>query len=259
MSDAKDTEEQAKARPDEIGDDEIACVEALLFSSDSPLKPAKIVEAAGLEGKRVVTRAVEALNRRYDETHCAFRIESIADGYQMLTRPEYHDLVARLFRAKSESKLSPAALETLAIVAYRQPVLRADLEAIRGVASGEVLRGLMDKQLVKIVGRAEVIGRPMLYGTTRRFLEVFGLRNLADLPRAEELRRAAPEQATRAQASPTTEDSPEQDAETGTPAPEESPVQDTQADTPEANNTEPQPETPGPEAPQEQESGHAAS
>ena len=86
-------------------------------------------------------------------------------------------------------RLSQAALETLAIVAYRQPILRADVEAIRGVASGEVLRGLMDKQLVKIVGRAEVIGRPMLYGTTRRFLEIFGLKRIEDLPRVEELRR----------------------------------------------------------------------
>jgi segregation and condensation protein B len=92
---------------------------------------------------------------------------------------------------KKDSRLSQAAMETLAIVAYRQPILRADIESIRGVASGEVLRGLLERQLVKIVGRAEVIGRPMLYGTSKRFLEVFGLASLDDLPRVEELRSGA--------------------------------------------------------------------
>ena len=106
----------------------------------------------------------------------------------MLTLPQYREVLGRLHKARSESKLSQAALESLAIVAYRQPILRADVEAIRGVASGEVLRTLMEKQLVKIVGRAEVIGRPMLYGTTRRFLDVFGLGSIEDLPRVEELR-----------------------------------------------------------------------
>ena len=124
----------------------------------------------------------------------------------MLTRPEYHDVVRRLFKNKSDSKLSQAAMETLAIVAYRQPILRADIEAIRGVASGEMLRSLMDKNLVKIVGRAEVLGRPMLYGTTRRFLEVFGLNSLDDLPNVEALRggRDAADQAKPAKGQETT-------------------------------------------------------
>jgi len=97
-------------------------------------------------------------------------------------------VIGRLFKNKSDSKLSQAAMETLAIVAYRQPILRADIEAVRGVASGEMLRSLMDKNLVKIVGRAEVLGRPMLYGTTRQFLEVFGLNGIDDLPNVEALR-----------------------------------------------------------------------
>lgn len=187
------------------GRDEVSCVEALLFAADSPLRAAKIAQAAGLGGKRDVTRAVEALNERYEQSGSAFRIESIAGGYQMLTCPEYHDVLSALFRVRSDSRLSQAALETLAIVAYRQPVLRADIEAIRGVASGEVLRGLLEKQLAKIVGRAEVIGRPMLYGTTRRFLELFGLKDLCDLPRVEEL-RPPPEK-------PSREDEEEEQAE----------------------------------------------
>ena len=109
----------------------------------------------------------------------------------MLTLSCYNHWLKRLLRARSESRLSPAALETLAIVAYKQPVIRADVEAIRGVAVGEVLRSLMQKGLVKIVGRAEVLGRPMLYGTTKKFLQTFGLNTLKDLPKIEELKKPA--------------------------------------------------------------------
>ena len=168
-----------------------ATVEAILFATDSPISPAKIAQLVGLPGRKDVKQAIALLNQRYEQMGCTFRIESIAGGYQMMTQPEYHDVVSRLFKAKGDSRLSQAAMETLAIVAYRQPVLRADIEAIRGVATGEVLRGLMEKQLVKIAGRAEVLGRPMLYGTTRRFLEVFGLSDLKDLPNVEELRSGA--------------------------------------------------------------------
>lgn len=165
-----------------------ATVEAILFATDSPLSAAKIALVAELPNRGLVKRAVAQLNERYEQMGCAFCIEPIAGGYQMLTRPQYHDVVGRLFKNKSDSKLSQAAMETLAIVAYRQPILRADIEAVRGVASGEMLRGLMDKNLVKIVGRAEVLGRPMLYGTTRQFLEVFGLNSIDDLPNVESLR-----------------------------------------------------------------------
>jgi segregation and condensation protein B len=168
-----------------------ATVEAILFSSDAPLTPAKLAQIAELPGQKAVRQAVATLNERYEQTRSSFRIESVAGGYQMLTLPEYHDVLARLYKTRSESKLSQAAMETLAIIAYRQPILRADIEAIRGVACGEVLRGLMEKQMVKIVGRAEILGRPMLYGTTRRFLETFGLNDLQDLPRVEELRGGA--------------------------------------------------------------------
>jgi segregation and condensation protein B len=107
----------------------------------------------------------------------------------MLTLAPYSHWLRKMLRAREDTKLSAAALETLAIVAYKQPIIRADIEAIRGVAAGEVLRSLMYKGLVKITGRAEVIGRPMLYGTTRKFLEVFGLNALKDLPKSEELKK----------------------------------------------------------------------
>ena len=188
----------AEGDPDEAAEPagpvevDVSAVEAILFATDSPLSPAKLAEVACLEGGRRAARlAVETLNARYAQMGCAFRIESLAGGYQMLTLPEYNDVLARLLKVRSESKLSQAALETLAIIAYRQPILRADVEAIRGVQAGEVIRSLMEKGLVKIVGRAEEIGRPMLYGTTRRFLEIFGLSSLADLPKVEELASGA--------------------------------------------------------------------
>lgn len=163
-------------------------IEAVLFASDGPLSAerlADIVEA----GVRQVRQHIENLNNKYQVNNSAFRIEQIAGGYQMLTLNNYKSWLEKLSRARSDSKLSPAAMETLAVIAYKQPVMRADIEAIRGVAAGEMIRGLMYKGLVKIVGRAEVLGRPMLYGTTKKFLEIFGLNSLKDLPKAEELKK----------------------------------------------------------------------
>jgi segregation and condensation protein B len=186
-----------------------AAVEAILFATDSPLTLARVAQVAQVP-QRAVKAAIAALNERYRQAHCAFAIEEIAGGFQMLTLPQFHDVLSRLLKARSDSKLSQPAMETLSIVAYRQPILRADIESIRGVASGEMLRGLMERQLVKIVGRAEVVGRPMLYGTTKRFLEVFGLAGLEDLPRVEELR------APNKPATPPTPTAPP--APTGTPS-----------------------------------------
>lgn len=164
-------------------------VEAVLMTVDKPIAAKRIAEVVGEEGTSTINDAVKALNVAYDEQGRSFRIESLAGGYQVLTRPEYRDVLSQLHRTRDEGKLSPAALETLAIVAYKQPVLRTTIESIRGAASGEMLRSLMDRNLVKIVGRAEEIGRPMLYGTTKHFLEVFGLASLKDLPKAEELQK----------------------------------------------------------------------
>ena len=163
-------------------------VEAVLFASDESLtdnRLAKIVETS----VKQVRQCVKNLNEKYQANNNAFRIEQIAGGYQMLTLSTYNHWLKKLLRARSDSKLSPAALETLAIIAYKQPAIRADIEAIRGVAAGEVIRTLCYKGLVKIVGRAEILGRPMLYGTTKKFLEVFGLNTLKDLPKIEELKK----------------------------------------------------------------------
>ncbi len=163
-------------------------VEAVLFASDESLTAARLVDIVGTSVKQI-RQHIKNLNDKYQANNSAFRIEQIAGGYQMLTLSDYNTWLKKLLRARSDSKLSPAALETLAIIAYKQPVIRADVEAIRGVQAGEVIRNLMYKGLVKIIGRAEVLGRPMLYGTTRKFLEVFGLNSLKDLPKIEELKK----------------------------------------------------------------------
>ena len=163
-------------------------VEAVLFASDEPLTVERLAKIAETSVKQI-RKYVAALNARYEQINCAFRIEKIAGGYQMLTLSTYNHWLKKLLRVRGDNKLSAAALETLAIIAYKQPIIRADIEAIRGVATGEMIRGLMYKGLVRIVGRAEVLGRPMLYGTTRKFLEVFGLNSLKDLPKVEELKK----------------------------------------------------------------------
>lgn len=174
------------ARLDESGEVTAErAVEAILFSTDTPLTAGKLAQILGVGDGSDVKKHIESLNARYDEGGFAFRIEGIARGYQMLTRSEYGPWVAKLHKSRAESRLSAAALETLAIVAYRQPIMRADIEAIRGVAAGDMLVRLREANLVRIVGRAEEVGRPLLYGTTNRFLEVFGLRTLKDLPKLD--------------------------------------------------------------------------
>jgi segregation and condensation protein B len=182
--------EQVEA-PQQDQDAEItveSVVEAVLFASDEPLSAARLANIVETDTKQV-RQHVKNLNEKYQANNSAFRIEQIAGGCQMLTLSPYNHWLKKLLRARSDNKLSAAAMETLAIIAYKQPVIRADIEVIRGVAAGEVIRSLAYKGLVKIVGRAEVLGRPMLYGTTKKFLEVFGLNSLKDLPKVEELKR----------------------------------------------------------------------
>jgi segregation and condensation protein B len=164
-------------------------IEAMLFASAEPVRSRKLADAlkdTGIDG-RGVRKIVGQLAREYEETRRGFVIEEIAGGFQMLTRPDHAEYVAALFGGGGSGKLSQAALETLAVVAYKQPVARADIEAIRGVQAGPLLRTLLHKGLIRITGRAEVLGRPLLYGTTRKFLEHFGLKSLNELPRVEEL------------------------------------------------------------------------
>ena len=160
----------------------------MLFASDEPVKPLKLADIAEAGSVKQIRRCVQDLNRKYRRGGFSFRIEKIAGGYQMMTLPVFNTWLSKLIRIRTDSRLSPAALESLAIIAYRQPIIRADIEAVRGVASGEVIRNLIYKGLVKIVGRAEVLGRPMQYGTTKKFLDVFGLNSLKDLPKVEELK-----------------------------------------------------------------------
>ena len=150
-------------------------------------KPDLILDDGKLQSTKPIRRAIKDLNQAYADTNRSFRVEQVAGGYQLLSLPEYGDILKRLHQKEGDAKLTKAALETLAIIAYKQPILRADIEAIRGVACGETIRSLMEKHLVNIAGRAEEPGRPILYGTTKRFLQLFGLNNLKDLPQSEEL------------------------------------------------------------------------
>ena len=161
-------------------------VEAILLAIDKPLPPRRIAAAIGLEDNdnadQRVLELVQILNDHYHQTDRAFRIEKVAGGLRVMTTAEFAAPVAAAHGMHASARLSRAAVETLAIIAYRQPITRADIEAIRGVACGEVLKGLLEKKLIAITGRAEELGRPILYGTTKRFLEVFGLASLKDLP-----------------------------------------------------------------------------
>lgn len=168
-----------------------AAVEAMILTSDRPLGATKIAQALGLmaqgDGAKTVKDAVEALNLAYEREGRSFRIELVAGGYRVMTLAEFAPAIHALRGARESARLSRAGVETLAIIAYRQPIGRAEIEAIRGVACGEVLRTLLERRLIDIVGRAEELGRPMLYGTTKAFLEAFRLGSLKDLPNVGEL------------------------------------------------------------------------
>jgi segregation and condensation protein B len=162
-------------------------VEAALFASQSPLTPRDIARADESLTVEIVKDALGELRDEYERSDRSFQIYNLGDGYQILTRPEYAPYLERFDSVPRTYGLSPAALETLAIIAYRQPISRVEIEDIRGVGSTTVLRTLQEWELVDITGRGEGLGRPLLYGTTRRLLDHFGLRDLADLPRLEDL------------------------------------------------------------------------
>ena len=163
---------------------ELARLEAVLFLSREPLGSRNLAHLADLaDGTRART-LVRKLGRLYDAEGCAFCIVEVAGGFQLMSRPKFSPWLRRLQSSPVQVRLSVPAMDTLSVVAYRQPVLRATIESIRGVQCGEILRQLMERELVRIVGRSEELGRPFLYGTTKRFLTVFGLRHLDDLPSA---------------------------------------------------------------------------
>ena len=194
---AIDAEGSEGASAEEV---DLPALEALLFSTHHPLTVARLAELLEIKTVKPVRTAVRALNRQYDEQARAFRIEQVAGGYQMLTLPQFADVIRKHQQKEADAKLGRAAVETLAVIAYKQPILRVNVEAIRGVACGETIRGLMEKHLVKIAGRAEEPGRPILYGTTKRFLEVFGLNSLKDLPEQEDALAAKAKQLREAKA-----------------------------------------------------------
>ena len=174
-------------------------VEAILFASEESLSAERIAEALERQDATpaAVRQAVESLNRFYRQWQRAFEVVEVAGGYKMLSLPEFSNYIRRVLRSRSRERLSQAALETLAIVAYRQPITRAEIDNIRGVDSGPILRMLVDRGLARIVGRQQSLGHPLLYGTTRLFLELFGLKDLESLPKADELAKMGVEEVAR--------------------------------------------------------------
>ena len=164
-----------------------AIIEALIFASDTPLAPEKIRVVFPEVEKKEIKEIIDQIVSEYNERNGGIFLQEVAGGFQFRTNPELAQWIKKLKNSKPHS-LSPQAMETLAIVAYKQPIVKSEIESIRGVDVGGPLKSLLDKKLVRIVGRKDVPGKPIIYGTTRRFLEVFSLKDLLDLPNLRELK-----------------------------------------------------------------------
>lgn len=171
-----------------------AITEAVLFASDSPLSLKELSRIMDDIGEEMVERCIDELNDRYDKGGHGFEIRLVANGYQFSSRAIYAKWIRHLYRGRIPSRLTQAAMECLAIVAYKQPISRTEVEAIRGVNVDGVLRTLLDRNLIRIAGRGEGVGRPILYATTGDFLKYFGLNKLTDLPKLDELNEMLKEQ-----------------------------------------------------------------
>jgi segregation and condensation protein B len=169
-----------------VSDELMPIVEALIFASPDPVTPKSLQKLLDGEPPEAIESAIAALKDRYAQAGGLQLIE-VAGGYEIVTRPELHDWVRRLFHERTTQKLSVAALETLAVIAYKQPITAAEIAEIRGVNTSGVLGTLLDRQLIRIAGRKQVVGRPFTYATTREFLDRFGLKDLNDLPRIEDM------------------------------------------------------------------------
>ncbi len=165
----------------------ISVVESLILASPEPLQAKKIADLLDDFNSSKVAKAVAEINNRYVEADCSFRIRELAGGYQFFIMPEYTGFVQEMFSRTRKLRLTRAALETLAIVAYKQPVTKTEVELIRGVASDGVIHNLLEKKMLTIKGRAETVGKPLQYGTTDEFLKFFGLNKIADLPKMSEI------------------------------------------------------------------------
>jgi segregation and condensation protein B len=192
---AADHEEHAPADPEPVAEirtatasDELkAVIEALVYASPDPLTPKTLFKVLESEPREDVQASFDALRRDYAEGRGGLQLVEVAGGYQIVTRPELSEWVRRLFHERKSQKLSVAALETLAVIAYKQPITAPEITEIRGVNTAGVVATLLERRLVKIAGRKQVVGRPFLYATTREFLIRFGLRDLNDLPKMEDM------------------------------------------------------------------------
>ncbi len=173
-------------RSDDEARKRLRAIEAILFAAGEPVPAREIAAVLGDAGEQETLHLLEALQAEYDRRGAGLTIEQVAGGFQMATRPEVGAVVRLFFRLRNRARLSPAALETLAIVAYRQPVTSPEIQAIRRVDPSASLKSLLEKKLVRILGRKKVVGNPLLYGTTPKFLAHFGLNRLEDLPSIEE-------------------------------------------------------------------------
>jgi segregation and condensation protein B len=182
-------QEPAAAEPP-VSDQLVAIVEALVFASPEPLPAKQLLKLLQTEPREEVEAALAALKQRYEARGGGLQLVEVAGGYQIVTRPELHEWVRRMFHERTTQKLSVQALETLAVIAYKQPITAAEITEIRGVNTSGVIGTLLERGLVKISGRKQVVGRPFLYSTTREFLDRFGLRDLTDLPKVEEMAEA---------------------------------------------------------------------
>jgi segregation and condensation protein B len=189
MSDNHLSQSTVEARPRMDSAQLKAIIEALVFAAPEPLTPKMLFKLLSDEPREDVLAAVHSLQADYEQRG-GLHLAEVAGGYQITTRPEFHEWVRRLFHERSTQKLSVQSLETLAVIAYKQPITSAEIGEIRGVNTTGVLSTLLDRHLIKIVGRKNVIGRPFLYGTTREFLIRFGLKDLNDLPKVEDMSAA---------------------------------------------------------------------
>ena len=168
-------------------EEKVAVIEALLFASDSPLTAERIAEVLADTEKKEIASLLEGLKREYEMRGGGISLQEVAGGFQFRTRTDLAPWIRKL-KAGRPAMLSPAAMETLAVVAYRQPLVKSEIDRIRGVDTSGALKGLLEKKIVRIVGRKDVPGKPIIYGTTRKFLEVFNLKDLSELPTLRELK-----------------------------------------------------------------------
>lgn len=170
--------------------DLIAAVEAMLFSADEPAGIGRLAEALGESSREVVLEAVQALKKKLEDGETSgVELVEVAGGYQLCTKPRFSEAVRRFLDRRRSSAISHAALETLAIIAYRQPISRADIQGIRGVDVSSAFKTLLERKLIRISGRKEAPGRPFIYSTTKQFLQYFGLKSIQDLPSFEDFQR----------------------------------------------------------------------